>query len=440
MENIYKLIKNKILQDNLMKKIIKNSGIILFGNSAASALNIISFTITANQLGPESLAVLVLAQTYALIMNDIFNIQTWETMIKFGSDAFNDSRIADIIKTNFFLDLGSAIIAFTFALLFVIPITSFLGWDQRYINVIAIYSITILFNITTFTIGIPRLYDKFVAIAKIQVITALLKFGCILYAWYSSKTMFFYINIFLIFDVLTNLLLITFSSMLLNKKIGTNWWKNKIKIDRDQIRFIWWTNLRTIIRIPVRHFDMIVISSVMSIKMVGVYKVYKEIAGLLNRLGDPVNQSIYPEFTKLLGHSDIATTSSVAKKTMLLLCGFSAFITLLVMVMSKYIIEMFFGVEYLVDINALYLILGLYGISFITVPINSLFIAAGFVRYTFLIVLFTNSIYLLTAFTCGKSFGLYGIVIAYAVQLFFNKALKIFLLKKYSGDWGSTIR
>ena len=204
MENIYKLIKNKILQDNLMKKIIKNSGIILFGNSAASALNIISFTITANQLGPESLAVLVLAQTYALIMNDIFNIQTWETMIKFGSDAFNDSRIADIIKTNFFLDLGSAIIAFTFALLFVIPITSFLGWDQRYINVIAIYSITILFNITTFTIGIPRLYDKFVAIAKIQVITALLKFGCILYAWYSSKTMFFYINIFLIFVFLNS--------------------------------------------------------------------------------------------------------------------------------------------------------------------------------------------------------------------------------------------
>ena len=86
-----------ILKDNFLKKIIKNSGIILSGNATASALNLISFTIMAKQLGPESLAILVLAQTYAMIFNDLFNIQTWESMIKFGSAKLNSS-ITNVIK------------------------------------------------------------------------------------------------------------------------------------------------------------------------------------------------------------------------------------------------------------------------------------------------------------------------------------------------------
>ena len=104
------------LKDSIFKKLIKNSGIILCGNSVATLLNLISFTIIAKQLGPDLLAVLVLSQTYALIMNDIFNIQTWESMIKFGSGELSKSNIIYVIKTNLVLDVASAVIAFIFSI------------------------------------------------------------------------------------------------------------------------------------------------------------------------------------------------------------------------------------------------------------------------------------------------------------------------------------
>ena len=174
--------------------------------------------------------------------------------------------------------------------------------------------------------------------------------------------------------------------------------------------------------------------------MVGIYKVYKEIAGLISRIGEPVNQSIYPEFTKLIGNNDIKKAVSITKTTILLLLGVGATMTLSLLLMSKFLVGTVFGVEYLTQINALYVMLILFGISFVTVPINSLFIAAGFAKFNFYIVLFTNTMYLFTAFYFGKFIGIYGVILAYALQMILNKALKIYLLNKCSNDWSNTIR
>ncbi len=426
--------------EKLLKKISKNVGIIFFGNTSASVLNFISFTIMANQLGPSLLAVLVLAQTYALIANDIFNIQTWESMVKFGAVGTRSDKLINTIKTNVLLDAFSAVGAFSFALLLVKPVSSILGWDHANSHIISLYSVYIVFNLTSLTIGIPRLFDKFMAIAKIQVVVAAIKLVSVLLVMMFTGSLHFYFYIFICADILTNLLLIVFSFMLLKTELGANWWKGPVKFSKEHLRFIWWTNLRTIIRIPVRHFDMIVVSSAMSMHSVGIYKVYKEIAGIISRVGEPVNQAVFPEFSKLIDSGELNRAGSITKRTMLFLSGVSVAITLICLFSSRFLIGTFYGVEYLTDIMVLYLLQILFGVSFVLVPINSLFLAAGFAKYSFYLVLFTNSAYLVTAFYLGTVIGLYGVIIAYAVQMFLNQGLKIYFLNKYSDNWGEIAR
>jgi O-antigen/teichoic acid export membrane protein len=184
---------------------------------------------------------------------------------------------------------------------------------------------------------------------------------------------------------------------------------------------------------------MIIISSVLSMQMVGVYKVYKEIAKLLTKVADPINQSLYPEFTKLLGDNNIKVTASVVKKTILLLSIVSAIITLTLILMSKLIIIKFFGNEYLVQIAVLYALLLIQGLTLITSPINSLFIAAGFAKFSFIIVLLSNTAYLISAILFSHYYGIYGLVVAFTIQWIVNKGFKLLLLKKYSNEWGRII-
>ena len=96
--------------------------------------------------------------------------------------------------------------------------------------------------------------------------------------------------------------------------------------------------------------------------------------------------------------------------------------------------------EYLEHVGALNLMLIFFGFSFITVPINSLFIAAGFAKYSFYIILLTNILYLLSAFYLGAIFGIYGVISAYAIQMIINKGLKIYFLNKHYSTWSTIIR
>lgn len=429
-----------LLQDNLIRRIIMNSGVILFGNSTATAMNLVSFTIMANKLGPASLGLLVLAQTYVSIVNDIFNVQTWESMVKFGSDEKQSGSMESVIKLNSILDGGSALVAFAFALLLVKPAVFLFKWDASVTAIISLYSLSILFRLTSFTIGVPRLFNKFTAIAKIQVITSFLKLCCILYTLFHDQPLLYFVVVYLVFDILLNLLVIIYSMVILAEKVGWDWWRKPLHVNRNQALFIWWSNLRTIIRIPVRHFDMLIISSVMSMKTVGVYKVYKEIAGLMDRISDPINVAIFPEFTKLIGRNSIGKTLSTAKKSIFLLGCASAAVTISLLVVSKLVVGKIFGPEYLVHIRALYLLLVLYGISFVLVPVNSLFLAAGFAKYSFYIVLATNTIYLLSAYLLGMAMGIYGIVAAYGIQMVLNQGSKVLLMRRHSTGWSDTIR
>ncbi|MEN8140611.1 MAG: oligosaccharide flippase family protein [Thermodesulfobacteriota bacterium] len=426
----------KVIKDNFVKRIVKNSGIVFFGNSMASAMSIVAFALMARSIGPEYLAVLVLAQTYSLVINDIFNVQTWESMVKFGSSKKGSSGVSSVVRTNLMLDVVSAVVAFVFALVLLSPVSTLLGWNDEYLFVIQFYCVTILFNITTITIGVPRLYNKFFSIARIQVFVNVVKLVAVVVAVSMGYDVITYFAIYLFSDVALNLLLILYGRRILSDNLGPYWWKENFKVDKEQLRFIWWTNLRTITRIPVRHLDMIIISSVLSMKMVGVYKVYKEVAGFIGRFADPINQAIYPEMTKMLGGDDRGKTAAVAVKTISLLALASVFLVIVLCILAKSVIISFFGPEYVGDILVLYVLIVLFGVKLITSPINPLFIASGFARYSFLIVLFTNSVYLITAIYFGNLWGLMGLVVAFALQWFLNKASKVYFLKKYHGEWG----
>lgn len=394
----------------------------------------------ASSLGPGLLAYFALAQVYARIMNDLFNVQTWESLIKFGTKQDEEYQLARTIKTNLLIDILSALFAFVLATLLIKEIGAIFGWDETLIELAFFYSFIIPFTLTTFTIGVPRLFDKFAAIAKIQFAMAAVKLISISIISYLGGEFRAFIATYIIIDILINISLIGYSLVLLQRKKILNWIQTKAYLNREQIKFLWWTNLRTIVRIPVRQLDILIINQVMSMNLVGIYKVYKEIVGMIGRLGDPINQAVYPEYAKLLGKGKTLDTIFVTKSIIRILLSVAIVTLIVFIVASELVIETLFGAEYLALMTVFYLLVVLNCVSLVLTPINSLFIAAGFAKYSFYIVLFNNIVYLAVALLGGMYFGIYGIVFAFAVQIIVNKGLKIIVLKKYSASWGSVIR
>ena len=419
---------------------MKTSGIVLLGDAGSSILNFVTFAIVVKILGVNLLALFVLAQTYAMIFSAIFNMQTWESTVKFGHPGSSERSLEGVVKISFVMDVISALIGLFAAVLLVKPVVEFFKWDPLIINPTLLYSLIILFNLTTFKIGIPRLFDKFSVVAKILVCTSLLKLILVLVALFTGQSLMTCVAIYMFIEVLNSGILIIYSLYLLKSHGHSQWLKYRIKRDPEQLWFIWWTNLRSIMRVPVRYLDMVVISMMMPLETVGIYKVYKEVSSILGRVGDPINQVIYPEYSRLIGRNDTTAATSLAKKTSLILLGVSSLLSLFLILISNYFVGKVYGAEFLPLINALYVLIVVMGVSIFTLPVNALFVAAGFVKLGFYIVVFTNTLYIFVAYVFGKQFGLYGIILAFALQMVFNQGLKVIFLKKYRTGWRDTIR
>jgi hypothetical protein len=55
-------------------------------------------------------------------------------------------------------------------------------------------------------------------------------------------------------------------------------------------------------------------------------------------------------------------------------------------------------------------------------------------------VLGNNFLYLAVALVGSAYLGIYGLVLAFALQMIFNQGLKIYFLKKHSTGWSTVIR
>lgn len=394
----------------------------------------------ASSLGPTLLGYFALAQVYAMIFNDLFNVQTWESLIKFGQSKGENYRLDRTIKTNVLIDIIGALVAFGVAGLAAHELGASLGWDGSLVQLALIYSFVIPFTLTTLTIGVPRLFDKFAVIAKLQFLTALIKLCAVTAISLGDGGAVAFTSAYVGTEIFLSISLITYSLLLLRRQKAVDWRRSRIYLNGEQVRFLWWTNLRTIVRIPVRQLDVLIINQVMSMSTVGIYKAYKEIVSVINRLGDPVNQSIFPAYAGLIGSDQSSEAVAVTKRIMVILAALGAVVLAIFLVISSPLIERFFGPEYLEYLSAFYILLALTCFNLLLTPINSLFIAAGFAKYSFLVVLANNILYLTSALVGGVYLGIYGIVLAFAIQMAFNKGMKLYLLRRHSTGWGTVIR
>jgi O-antigen/teichoic acid export membrane protein len=427
-----------VLHDKHVGKILRTASVILTGNVASSAFGFLSFAVVARSLGADMLGYFALAQAYVLIVNDLLNVQTWESLIKFGANKGGAQDLSRVVKTNVLIEICSALFAFTFAFTMIGVIGRLLGWDALLIDLARQYCFIIPVTLSTLTIGVPRLFDKFATVAKIQFASAVVKFIIVLYVQHQGGDVKQFLLAFLAAEVLAAVSLIVYSLGLVRREKGLDWFRSPFRLTRDEMRFLWWTNLRTVVRVPVRQLDVLIMNQFLTMNAVGVYKTYKEIVGVIGRVGDTLNQALYPE--KLIGRNKVGDSLTVTRKisTVLLSASIAALVGYLAV--SHVMISRFFGEEYLAHMPAYYSLVVLNCINLYLTPLNSLFIAAGFARYSFYVVLCNNILYLVVAVVGGKILGIYGLVLAFAVQMIFNQGLKIYLLKKHSTGWSTVIR
>lgn len=425
-----------VLKNDFWSKLIKNVTTVIVGNGGSSIINFVVTCVMIRTVGNTDYGGFLLALQYMNLIDGIVNFQSWAGVIKYGSEAIVEKRedkLAAIFKSGFIIDIATAGLGSIIALLILPTVANFMHWNSNLVLLAALFSVEILFHLEGTSIGILRLYDKFNLTAIQSIVSAILKLTLIGgYFLLGGKSLIVITILYVITDIFKYMLLVFYALCVLHEDMGIcKVVKSNLKLNDDKfIKYTIWNNFCYTVDVPVKYFDVFIISLI-SVDMVAIYKVFKQIIQILSMLINPISQAILPQFSELVAQNRTAEALRKVLKLRNVILGGGTIAFAGSLLFGKLIFTWVLGSEYgenLLLFEALFVV-QIFLMSY--TAIHPFFAALGVPRIDFMFTAITNLMYMLVTFVTVKTIGVYSIILAMAVQGISLIWLKCYYSKKH---------
>lgn len=427
MKDKIKNIKVRIFRSRLARNFL----LIFSGEGVSSVFGFLATIFIINTIGSYKHGVLVAVQTYTNLFYGLFSFKTFQSLIKYLAKAEkeSDNETSKLyIKWAVILDAACLIATIFFGTILKDFVISIMGWDKEISKYCIIYLCVYMLYFQGTTIGVLRYYEnyKYVVISNVacSIVRCVGFFVCLIF-----KLDFFK---FFLVDCLANLvkfvLMDYYTIKTLKQQKLSDFYKVKLKKCSDFLKFSFYSNLTSTIDLPVNQITSLIINKYLGFEATSVYSVFGNIGSVINKLGDPISQVIYPEMNKLISQKNIngAKKLSYRLKTIMLALfgGCSLFVLtthtiwlqLLISDPNPYVIPLILYIGYCCYANS-------------AMGTHNLFMALGYVKYNIPILVIVNILYLCLLLFSTQHFGLTGVISTYILQAFAVVLAKEIMMK-----------
>jgi O-antigen/teichoic acid export membrane protein len=293
-------------RDEIWRRLLRNVGYLVGGNAAASAIGLVSLALTARALGPEGLGVLALIEAYSRLIDRLCRLEPWQALIKYGAHALEDERFGhfrQLLKFGVLLDGAGALLATVIAVAGVYLVGPWFGWSAQTMEMAAVYSLGILFNLSATPTAIMRLFDRFALFAWLDVAVAGLRLVLVALAWAAGAGLWTFLLLGLGLGILRPAVLFALAWRELYRRGYADCLRQPMRgLTRNFAGlwdFVWWLNLSILIRKSTRELDTLLVGTLLDPTAVGLYHVAKRLGDAALKVGVPIQQAIFPDVARL---------------------------------------------------------------------------------------------------------------------------------------------
>ena len=403
-----------------MKKMMKNAGILLTGSAVSSLLYFVAITVAARTLGADQFGVMVLITTYSVIVGRVATFQSWQAVIKYGAsekDKEQKDDFAQLIKFGFLVDVGSAIFGAAAAAAGILAFLRGPLEERNLLEAALFYNLVLLFNFTGVFIGVLRLYDRFTVFAYQNIISAGIKLGGVIALGFFPAGIKEYILLWTGSEMAGSAFLIIRGWKELKKHNLHRFWKASIRgtsaRNAGLTSFLFTTNIHATVKTFVKEMDLVLLGVLIGPAAVGIFKIVKQLSGLLNRFSDPLYQAIYPELAScwdqknpnLFREMILRPVCGIAIPVLSVWIGFYF--------CGEWVLGTFLSPEYVSAYTPALIYMLAVVISILSFPFHPAMLAMGLPEKSFLILLLSTGLYTILLLMLTGILGITGTALSY---------------------------
>jgi O-antigen/teichoic acid export membrane protein len=313
-------------------RILGNTGILIGSRVINAVCSFVYVAWAAQTLGLQDFGVMLLVITFAGMVCDITHLQSWQSLLHYGTSDFEQKRFDrfyDVLVFCIRADFISGLVGMVVGLGGVALLGgSFMGWSSQVQIDAALCMLTIFFMNTGWSTGMLRLCNRFKLVPVYEFLTTCVRTG----GTGIGFVCHFGIGYFLLVWCLTQLTMFVSCSCagvyLVKKQTGGFPSFSHIILGRARIAGIWSYTVRTSVNQVLESFfsqgATLLIGGRLGASEAAVYKVARQISNGLAKPAQLMIPTLYPEFIRLRDAQDWQGIRTVILKIFGLIIAFSA--------------------------------------------------------------------------------------------------------------------
>ncbi len=418
------------------KSFLKDIGWLFGGGSVRSVLAALETVLLARGLGLELLGVFSIVVAYIKILNAFLDLRVWEGVVKYVGEHWEkgeSKKAKSAIKLFYFVDVTSGVVAFVISILLAGVANKYLIKHPDGSTYVIIYSFSLLVStVNTTSDALLRVFKRFREIAfagSFEVFIRVISVFIVLVLGFSVKGV-------LICYVFANILGFIVRQIIVNRILIANglsgWLYVRFNLIRGKMAEIFWFLLNTSIMGTLKmanenHLAILALGHFSGKDAAGLYRIARTVVKIMVRFVDPVYEAIYPRLVTIATARSLEDFKELVKYSSYTLMKVLIPLAVGIVVLAEYIIEFFFGKQYVPAADTMRILAIAVVINHLTFWVNPALLAVGKPGERTALEAMRSVIYVLALFFLVREFSLVGAGFAFLIGALFKFFASVYL-------------
>jgi O-antigen/teichoic acid export membrane protein len=404
---------------NPMHRVLGNFWILIRGRGAAAIMAFGATALMARSLGPVEFGMVILMQTYVLLIRALFDFGSVDAMVRYGvpaHDIADKHTLGRLIKLCRRIDKQAALAATLLAFILAPFAGPSMGMNNHQVMILMAYSLVLLTTRTGTAAGILRLYDRFDILGMQMTIAPTIRFLGVVIAWRLNASLLVFAIIWASAYAAENIYMLWHARHKYNTQIKTELigvsFKNAKLSDFDGLKnFLWVSYWQSNLDVLPKHLTTVLIGYLLGPAEAGLLRLARELSSTLAKPAVLIRQVVFADLTRSWQQGSQAF-NLVAYRTAILGGALGLLFGLTSYFFGEHLLRSLLGDKFVGAKDVLTLLLLAASLELAASPIRSALYAMGNAARALQIHMACTVIYLLLLFALTHKLGLIGAGIA----------------------------
>jgi len=312
----------KILQNTMIRRLIKNSGYLFSATGISAALSMLQGILTARLLGVANYGLLGSIMLFTSVINKFASFRMAELVIKYigqHNEEKNNQQSAAIFKAASLAEMLASILAFSLIWLLAPLGAVYLAKDASLTDWFRLYGVIVLANlIAESATGLLQIFDRYRKIAITGVLQSLVSLFFISIAFIFQGGMQEILLSYIAGKIVSAIGLTWLAWQEARRQWGTGWWRVPLRVLRPQARelahFAVSTNISASLNLVNKDSELLWVSFFRTPLETGYYRLALTLANLIQMPVSPLPQATYPELSREVARNNWPNVSYILRQ------------------------------------------------------------------------------------------------------------------------------